>query len=417
MSGAAPARDSTLGGPAAEVRRRPGWYAPATPVRRNSGGTAPIERGQILTPSTYLVTGGAGFIGSNFVRQLLRRGGPERVVVFDKLTYAGNLDSLVDVAGDPRFVFVLGDIAERDAVRAALAEHRPDAILNFAAESHVDRSIDGPGEFVRTNIHGTFELLEAARHLVATWDAPRREAFRFLHVSTDEVYGSLGAEGLFREDTPYAPNSPYAASKAAADHLVRAYHETYGLPTLITNCSNNYGPYQFPEKLVPLMILNALEGKPLPIYGDGSNVRDWIHVEDHCAGVLLALEGGRPGRKYNLGGGNERTNLQMVDALCAALEAARPARDNAALRAQGIGRYGDLKKHVRDRPGHDHRYAIDATRASQELGWSAARTFEEGVAETVDWYLTHSTWCENVQSGNYRRERLGLDGPIAGSVG
>jgi dTDP-glucose 4,6-dehydratase len=362
-----------------------------------------------LTASTLLVTGGAGFIGCNFVRLLLEQGNRQvgRVVVFDKLTYAGNLDSLADVVSDPRFAFVRGDIADRDAVRSALTEHRPDAILNFAAESHVDRSIDGPGEFVRTNINGTFELLEAARHDWAARTDSGRAAFRFLHVSTDEVYGSLGDHGFFTEDTPYAPNSPYAASKAAADHLVRAYHETYGLPTLITNCSNNYGPYQFPEKLVPLMILNAHEGKPLPIYGDGTNVRDWIHVEDHCRGVLLALDKGRPGGKYNLGGGNERTNLQMIEALCAALERHRPAARNPALADRGISAYGELKTFVRDRPGHDRRYAIDATRARTELGWSAGRTFDQGIEQTVRWYLEHTSWCENVQSGNYRRERLG----------
>ena len=348
-----------------------------------------------LTASTLLVTGGAGFIGSNFVRLLIQRRAC-RVVVFDKLTYAGNLDSLADVATDPRFAFVRADIADRDAVRSALAEHRPDAILNFAAESHVDRSIDGPSEFVRTNINGTFELLEASRHLWAEKSPEERQRFRFLHVSTDEVYGSLGPRGLFTEDTPYAPNSPYAASKAAADHLVRAYHETYGLPTVITNCSNNYGPYQFPEKLVPLMILNALEGKPLPIYGDGANVRDWIHVEDHCRGILLALDKGRPGGKYNLGGGNERTNLEMVEALCAALERLRPN-----------GGYSALKTFVRDRPGHDRRYAIDATLARTELGWAAERTFDQGIEQTVRWYLDNTTWCEDVQSGNYRRERLG----------
>jgi dTDP-glucose 4,6-dehydratase len=331
------------------------------------------------------------------------------VVVFDRLTYAGNLDNLATVAHDRRFSFVRGDIAERDQIRSAIAAHRPTAILNFAAESHVDRSIDGPGEFVRTNIHGTFEVLEAARHYVTTLPAADAAAFRLLHVSTDEVYGSLGETGLFREDTPYAPNSPYAASKAAADHLVRAYRETYGLPAIVTNCSNNYGPYQFPEKLIPLMILNALEGRNLPIYGSGTNVRDWIHVEDHCAGILLALDRGVPGGKYNLGGGNERTNLQVIDALCEALESRRPAADNPALAARGATSYGDLKTFVADRPGHDRRYAIDASLAERELGWKATRTFEQGIDETVAWYLAHATWCANVQSGGYRRERLGLE--------
>jgi dTDP-glucose 4,6-dehydratase len=283
-------------------------------------------------------------------------------------------------------------------VREVFALQRPDLVVNFAAESHVDRSIDSPGEFVRTNIVGTFELLEAARAFPVQ---------RFLHVSTDEVYGSLGPTGLFHEDTAYAPNSPYAASKAAADHLARAHHETYGLPVLITNCSNNYGPYQFPEKLVPLMILNLIEGKPLPIYGDGLNVRDWIYVEDHCEGVLLALERGRPGGKYNLGGGNERTNLEMVDAICAALERELPAASNPRLEG-GAAAYRDLKTFVRDRPGHDRRYAIDSSRAQRELGWRAAHAFEDGLGATVRWYLANREWCEAVQSGRYRRERLGL---------
>lgn len=351
---------------------------------------------------TVLVTGGAGFIGSNFVRWTLGRRTDWRVVVLDSLTYAGNLMSLEDVSSDPRFVFEHGDIADRQRVRQVFAAHRPAAVVNFAAESHVDRSIDSPGEFVRTNIVGTFELLEAARAF-----SPER----FLHVSTDEVYGSLGPTGLFREDTAYAPNSPYAASKAAADHLVRAHHETYGLPALITNCSNNFGPFQFPEKLVPLMILNLIEGKPLPIYGDGLNVRDWIYVEDHCEGVLLALERGRPGGKYNLGGGNERTNLEMVEAICAALEAELPAATNPRLAArsgQTVSDYRELKTFVRDRPGHDRRYAIDASRARSELGWRAAHTFEEALVRTVRWYLANPEWCEAVQSGRYRRERLGL---------
>ncbi|MCM2256845.1 MAG: dTDP-glucose 4,6-dehydratase [Vicinamibacteria bacterium] len=359
--------------------------------------------------ATILVTGGAGFIGSNFVRRLLAQRPQHRVVVLDALTYAGNLLSLKGLEQSGRFTFVAADIADREAVRAAFAAHRPDAVVNFAAESHVDRSIDGPGAFVRTNVNGTFELLEAARGQWTARAGEAREHFRFLHVSTDEVYGSLGAEGRFTEDSTYAPNSPYAASKAAADHLVRAWHETYGLPTLLTNCSNNYGPYQFPEKLIPLMILTALEGKPLPIYGDGGNVRDWIHVEDHCDGVLLALERGVPGGRYNLGADSERTNLQVVDALCAALEAARPARDNAALRAAGKGSYLELKTFVKDRPGHDRRYAIDSTHARRSLGFAPRYPFEAGLDQTVGWYLDNSEWCEAVQSGRYRRERLGLD--------
>ncbi len=365
---------------------------------------------------TLLVTGGAGFIGANFVRHALARNAG-RVVVFDKLTYAGNLGNLADVAVDPRFAFVQGDIADREAVRAAFATHRPDAVLNFAAESHVDRSIDSPGDFVRTNITGTFELLEAARHLLSERGEAERAAFRFLHVSTDEVYGSLGPTGLFTEETAYAPNSPYAASKAAADHLVRAYHHTFGLPTLITNCSNNYGPFQFPEKLIPLMILNALEGKPLPIYGDGRNVRDWLFVEDHCAGILQVLDRGLPGEKYNLGGNSERTNLEIVDTLCALLEEARPALENAALRARGVTTYTALKTFVADRPGHDRRYAIDASKIARELGWTPRHDFASGMAATVRWYLDNSAWCAEITSGRYRRERLGLlDGPQRGGA-
>jgi dTDP-glucose 4,6-dehydratase len=356
--------------------------------------------------STLLVTGGAGFIGSNFVRWVLGRRPGVRVVVLDKLTYAGNLMSLADVASDPRFAFEQADIADRAAVRRVFAEHRPTQVVNFAAESHVDRSIESPGEFVRTNIVGTFELLEAARAFPVE---------RFLHVSTDEVYGSLGPTGLFSEETAYAPNSPYAASKAAADHLVRAHHETFGVPALVTNCSNNFGPFQFPEKLVPLMVLNAIEGKPLPIYGDGLNVRDWIYVEDHCEGVLLALERGRDGEKYNLGGGNERTNLEIVDAICDAVEQEWPAAANPRLAGRSAG-YRDLKEFVADRPGHDRRYAIDAAKARHELGWRAAHTFEEALTRTVRWYLANQDWCEAVQSGRYRRERLGLIGAAVGGT-
>ncbi len=355
---------------------------------------------------TILVTGGAGFIGSNFVRHLLART-ESQVLVLDALTYAGNLESLADLARDPRYEFMQGDIADRATVRRLLQERRPEAVVNFAAETHVDRSIDDPAGFVRTNLVGTFELLEAARlHLR---DQPSTAAgFRFLHVSTDEVYGTLGPEGQFSETTPYAPNSPYAASKAGADHLVRAWHETYRLPVLITNCSNNYGPYQFPEKLIPLMILNAVEGRSLPIYGDGGNVRDWLFVEDHCEGILLVLQRGRPGGKYNIGGGNERTNLQVVDALCAALEAERPARGNPALAAGGKTTYAELKTFVADRPGHDRRYAIDASKIRRELGWAPGHAFEDGLRETVRWYLGHRAWCEAVQAGKYGRERLGL---------
>jgi dTDP-glucose 4,6-dehydratase len=355
---------------------------------------------------TLIVTGGAGFIGSNFVRHALARA-RYRVVVADALSYAGNLESLADVAADPRYSFVQADIADRAAVRALFREHRPAALVNFAAETHVDRSIDDPAAFVRTNVVGTFELLEAARHYWKEQPESARAAFRFLHVSTDEVYGSLGQKGSFSEETAYAPNSPYAASKAGADHLVRAYRETYGVPTLITNCSNNYGPYQFPEKLIPLMILNAAEARPLPVYGDGGNVRDWLYVLDHCAGVLLALERGRPGERYNIGGGNERRNLEVVDAICAALEAERPAADNPALAARGVQTYQQLKTFVPDRPGHDRRYAIDARKIREELGWRPEHRFEDGLRRTVRWYLENPGWCESVQSGKYRRERLG----------
>jgi dTDP-glucose 4,6-dehydratase len=358
---------------------------------------------------TWIVTGGAGFIGCNFVRLALRGGG-RRVLVADKLTYAGNRESLADVQGDPAFSFAQVDIADRAAVRALVREARPAAIVNFAAETHVDRSIDDPGGFVQTNLVGTFELLEASRTYLAEQPPAARDAFRFLHVSTDEVYGTLGPTGLFTEETPYAPNSPYAASKAGADHLVRAYHETYGLPAVVTNCSNNYGPYQFPEKLIPLMVLNALEGKPLPVYGDGGNVRDWLYVEDHCAGILAALERGRPGGKYNIGGRNERTNLQVVDRICTALESLRPAAANPALAARGITSYAALQTRVADRPGHDRRYAIDAGRIETELGWRAAHDFESGLLATVRWYLENRAWCEAVQAGTYQRERLGLGG-------
>jgi dTDP-glucose 4,6-dehydratase len=358
---------------------------------------------------TLLVTGGAGFIGSNFVRHALAHT-DDRVVVLDKLTYAGSLKSLTDVERHDRFEFIKGDIADGDLVTRTLEEHRPTAILNFAAETHVDRSIDAPGGFVRTNIVGTFRLLESGRQHLATLDEEERSAFRILHVSTDEVYGSLGPDGLFTEDTAYAPNSPYAASKAAADHLVRAYYRTYGIPVLLTNCSNNYGPYQFPEKLIPLMTLNALEGRPLPIYGDGGNVRDWLYVEDHCAGILLVLRRGRLGESYNIGGGNERTNIDIVDTICEILEQIHPAAENPALRAKGITRYHDLKSFVPDRLGHDRRYAIDATKIRQELNWKPSHDFSRGMEATLHWYLDNRAWCEAVQAeAYYHRERLGLD--------
>jgi dTDP-glucose 4,6-dehydratase len=356
---------------------------------------------------TLLVTGGAGFIGANFVRLAIERT-PARVVVADKLTYAGNLASLAPVSGHPRFAFVQADIADRGAVATLFREHRPRWVVNFAAETHVDRSIDGPRAFLTANVAGTFELLEAARRFLGDAEAPARAAFRFLQVSTDEVYGTLGPDGLFTETTAYAPNSPYAASKAAADHFVRAYHATFGVPTLTTNCSNNYGPYQYPEKLIPLTLLNALEGRPLPIYGDGGNVRDWLYVEDHCEAILLALERGRSGEQYNVGAHNERTNLEVVERLCDLLERERPAASNPALAGRGIARYADLKTFVADRPGHDRRYAIDAAKTRRELGWAPRHDFEEGLRRTVRWYLEHREWCETVQAGRYERQRLGL---------
>ncbi len=356
--------------------------------------------------STWIVTGGAGFIGSNFVRIALRD--PSlRIVVVDKLTYAGNLQSLRDVAANRNFEFVRADIADREAMDRLFTLHRPQAVLNFAAESHVDRSIDGPVEFVHTNVLGTLQLLEAARAHHATLDGTDRERFRFLQVSTDEVFGTLGEVGAFREDTAFAPNSPYSASKAGADHLVRAYHHTYGLPTLITHCSNNYGPYQFPEKLIPLMILNALEAKPLPIYGDGGNVRDWLYVEDHCSAILRVLEAAAPGSHYNIGGRAEHTNLEIVDRLCEILEKLAPVARNPAFAGATHDRYSSLKTFVEDRPGHDRRYAIDDTRLREELGWEPAMSLESGLERTVAWYLENRTWCEAVQTGSYRRERLG----------
>jgi dTDP-glucose 4,6-dehydratase len=353
---------------------------------------------------SVVITGGAGFIGSNLVRYALAHTSA-RLVVVDKLTYAGSLLNLDEPLKDRRVVFVHADIGDREAMARVFSEHQPEAILNLAAETHVDRSIDGPRPFVDTNIVGTFVLLETVRAYLAANGAATRERFRFLHVSTDEVYGTLGPSGQFSEETAYAPNSPYAASKAAADHLVRAYRHTFAMPVLITNCSNNYGPYQFPEKLIPLMILNAVDGNALPIYGDGGNVRDWLHVEDHCAGIMQVLAGGRVGEKYNVGGGNERTNLEIVDRLCDVLERLRPASTNPAL---GGRSYHDLKTFVPDRPGHDRRYAIDATKIRRELGWSPRHAFEDGLAQTAAWYLEHRDWCDEVQAGRYNRQRLGL---------
>ncbi|HKV38070.1 MAG TPA: dTDP-glucose 4,6-dehydratase [Blastocatellia bacterium] len=353
---------------------------------------------------TMIVTGGAGFIGVNFVKYALEHSG-DRVVILDKLTYAGNSCTLAEFDGEPRVVFEQADIGDRKAVDGVFQTYLPSCLLNFAAETHVDRSIDDPRPFIHTNINGTFELLETARRYCA--EHPLGSGFRFLHVSTDEVYGTLGETGCFSETTPYAPNSPYSASKAAADHLVRAYHETYGLKTIVTNCSNNYGPYQFPEKLIPLTIMNAVEGKPLPIYGDGGNIRDWLYVEDHCSGILTVLKNGRPGDRYNIGGGNERTNVQVVDAICQALEEILPAAGDKQLAERGAVHYSQLKKFVADRPGHDRRYAIDATKIGSELGWRARHGFEMGIKDTVRWYLDHRNWCQSVLAVKYERQRLG----------
>jgi dTDP-glucose 4,6-dehydratase len=347
---------------------------------------------------SILITGGLGFIGSNFIRMLLERTECELVINLDKQTYAGNPENLAVFENDPRYHFALGDITDGVLISKLLEQHQPDALLNFAAESHVDRSIDGPEPFVQTNVVGTLRLLESFKGYHNSASDDRKSGLRFLHVSTDEVYGSLGKEDpAFCETTPYAPNSPYSASKAGADHLVRAYHHTFGLPVLTTNCSNNYGPYQFPEKLIPLMILNALEGENLPIYGDGANIRDWLHVKDHCSAIWEVLTKGRLGETYCIGGNSERTNLQVVDTICKLLDGIRP---------EGAP-HENLKAFVKDRPGHDRRYAIDCSKINEELGWVPKYGFEEGMADTVSWYLSNQTWCDNVTSGKYQRERLG----------
>jgi dTDP-glucose 4,6-dehydratase len=347
---------------------------------------------------TILVTGGAGFIGSCFVRMSI---GEQlaRVVNLDRLTYAGNLDSLLPVVGSPDYVFIQGDICDRAAAGQIFAAHEPQAVVHFAAESHVDRSIDGPAEFVRTNVVGTFSMLDAALEYWRRLAPPQRDTFRFLHVSTDEVYGSLGATGRFSESSPYDPSSPYSASKAAADHLARAYHRTYGLPVLVTNCSNNYGPYQFPEKLIPLMILNALEGKPLPVYGDGRNVRDWLFVEDHCRALWHLLRNGSPGQTYNIGGNCERANLEVVERICHTVDELRAGLRHAPSTS--------LITFVKDRPGHDRRYAVDCSKLTA-LGWRPRHDFDAGLRQTVQWYLDNTQWVSRVHSGAYRRERLGL---------
>ena len=343
---------------------------------------------------TVLVTGGAGFIGGNFVLDWVA-GHEEPVVNLDKLTYAGNLETLATLKDNPRHIFVQGDIGDRELVERLLAEHRPRAVVNFAAESHVDRSIHGPEDFIQTNIVGTFHLLESVRAYFGGLGAAEQAAFRLLHVSTDEVYGTLESTApAFTERHRYEPNSPYSASKAASDHLVRAYHHTYGLPVLTTNCSNNYGPYHFPEKLIPLMIVNALAGKPLPVYGDGMQIRDWLYVKDHCSAIRRVLEAGQVGETYNVGGWNEKANIEIVHIVCDLLDGLRPRADGQSYRTQIT--------HVTDRPGHDRRYAIDARKIERELGWKPAETFETGIAKTVQWYLDHPQWVENVQSGAYR---------------
>jgi dTDP-glucose 4,6-dehydratase len=364
-----------------------------------------------------LVTGGCGFIGSNFIRQRLteqpatsrlsplasRTVSLTKLINLDLLTYAGNPANLADLASDPRYVFAQGNIGDNALVARLLAEHAIDAVVNFAAESHVDRSIDSPEPFIQTNVVGTLRLLNAARQYWAKLPEPKKNAFRFLHVSTDEVYGTLTADDpAFTEDTPFAPNSPYAASKAASDHLVRAYQHTFGLPTLTTNCSNNYGPFHFPEKLIPLVILNALDGKPLPVYGDGQQVRDWLYVEDHAAAIWTVLQRGRTGETYNIGGLNERPNLEVVRTICALLNQKSPRADGKSYAAQIT--------FVADRPGHDRRYAIDCTKLQRELGWSPRESFETGLAKTVDWYLAHREWCDNITSTRYARQRLGAAG-------
>lgn len=348
-----------------------------------------------------LITGGAGFIGSAVVRHIIRNTA-DSVVNVDKLTYAGNLESLAEVSADPRYAFEHVDICNRAELDRIFQQHRPDAVMHLAAESHVDRSIDGPTAFIETNIVGTYTLLEASRAYWNSLGAIERERFRFHHISTDEVYGDLeDPEALFTETTPYAPSSPYSASKASSDHLVRAWRRTYGLPTLVTNCSNNYGPYHFPEKLIPLMILNALEGKPLPVYGKGNQVRDWLYVEDHARALYKVVTEGKVGETYNIGGHNEKRNIDVVQTICTLLEELAPAKP------AGLKRYADLITHVADRPGHDLRYAIDASKIQRKLGWIPQETFESGIRRTVQWYLENNDWCRHVQDGSYQRERLG----------
>ncbi len=349
---------------------------------------------------TIFVTGGAGFIGSALVRYLINET-EHNVINFDKLTYAGNLESLASVDTSDRYTFIQGDICDRKILDDVFKQHQPDYIMHLAAESHVDRSIDGPGEFIQTNITGTYEILEAARSYFLSLDEAKKSAFRFHHISTDEVYGDLGETGLFTEETPYEPSSPYSASKAASDHLVRAWYRTYGLPVVVTNCSNNYGPYHFPEKLIPLIILNALEGKSLPVYGDGKQVRDWLYVEDHARALYKVVSEGAIGETYNIGGFNEKQNIEVVTTICDHLNYLISDKPD------GVSDFNQLVTFVKDRPGHDVRYAIDANKINKELGWHPEETFESGIKKTIEWYLSETEWCQHVQDGSYQRERLG----------
>jgi dTDP-glucose 4,6-dehydratase len=351
---------------------------------------------------TVLVTGGAGFIGGNLVH-LLCAEGKYRVVNLDKLTYAGNLESLSDLSDNPDYRFVQGDIGNRELVRFILTHHEPAAVINLAAESHVDRSIVDAMPFLQTNVIGTANLLEEVRAYWGKLSAEKAGSFRFVHVSTDEVYGSLGDSGYFTEETQIQPNSPYSASKAASDHLVRAYHHTHGLPVVTTNCSNNYGPFQFPEKMIPLMILNAMEGKALPVYGDGGNIRDWLYVTDHCRALVTAMEKGKPGEVYNIGGNNEQKNIDLVHMICDLLDERLPVHANPQMKGKSIQKYSDLITFVKDRPGHDRRYAIDSSKIQRQLGWKPEVTFQQGIQQTVDWYLTHPVWVEHVRSGDYAK--------------
>jgi len=349
---------------------------------------------------TIFVTGGAGFIGSALVRYLINET-EHNVINFDKLTYAGNLESLASIDSSDRYTFVQGDICDRKVLDGVFKQHQPDYIMHLAAESHVDRSIDGPGEFIQTNITGTYEILEAARSYFSSLSTDKQSTFRFHHISTDEVYGDLGETGLFTEETPYEPSSPYSASKAASDHLVRAWYRTYGLPVVVTNCSNNYGPYHFPEKLIPLIILNALEGKALPVYGDGKQVRDWLYVEDHARALHKVVSEGAIGETYNIGGFNEKQNIEVVTTICNHLN------ELISDKPEGISDFNTLVTFVKDRPGHDVRYAIDANKINKELGWHPEETFESGIKKTIEWYLSNTQWCQHVQDGSYQRERLG----------